>query len=357
MSRVAALSPAFNRLFEVLGLTETYQKPKKEVLIIGGGWAGINLVKNLDKNKYYPTIIDKNNYFLDTPKMSRALFTDQIPIKKYSDFKFYDSFDFQQKEIQLNNSNDIKNIRITNGIYDNILVLAVGSSYNDFGIEGVNKLFKFYTLDDFLKLKNKINSSNPNQRVVIAGGGPTGIELAFQMKNKFNDIIIIEAQNSILIGFSDKMKDKVIKELEKENIILKLNSKITKVNDFDIEMINNFNNTFNIYYDIGIWTAGKKKNINLEINKNLEVLNERNTYAIGDLVNIGPPTAQNAKQMGEYLGDIFNSNFSKKEEYKFQEKGKIIHCKNKIFLEINNTILTLPNWQLINYVIDFIEKQ
>lgn len=345
MSRIAILSPAFTRIFDFFRFNDNYPKPKKEVYIIGGGWAGINFVNKLDKNKYYPTIIDKNDYFLDTPKMAKSLFTDETPIKKYSEIKNYNDFDFVKNQIKVNTTKEIK---LTNGIFDNILVLAYGSSYNDFGIEGVDKLFKFYTLEDFQKLKKRIDSGNPNQRVVIAGAGPVGIELAFQMKNKFEDIVILEASNTILIGFSDKMKEKVLNELEKENIKIRLNSKITKVNDFDIEIDN-----ANIYYDIGIWTAGKKKNINLEIDDKLRVFNEKNIYVIGDLVNNGPPTAQNAKQMGEYLAEVFNSNFTKEEPYEYKEKGKIIHCRDKIFIEINNNIYTVPDWKVVNNIIEF----
>ncbi|MDE6224769.1 MAG: FAD-dependent oxidoreductase, partial [Muribaculaceae bacterium] len=37
-------------------------KEKKHLVIIGGGFAGLNLLRKIDKSKYRVTVIDRNNY-------------------------------------------------------------------------------------------------------------------------------------------------------------------------------------------------------------------------------------------------------------------------------------------------------
>lgn len=36
--------------------------PKEKIVVVGGGFAGINFIKRIDRNKYDVLLIDRNNY-------------------------------------------------------------------------------------------------------------------------------------------------------------------------------------------------------------------------------------------------------------------------------------------------------
>lgn len=71
---------------------------------------------------------------------------------------------------------------------------------------------------------------------------------------------------------------------------------------------------------------------------------------IGDASNIGPPTAQKAKQQGQHLANYFNNDLSG-EDYKYKEKGKIIHSKDWIIMETKYGTFRLPHF--IQFIIDY----
>jgi NADH dehydrogenase FAD-containing subunit len=191
------------------------------------------------------------------------------------------------------------------------------------------------------------------------GGGPNGMELAFQLSKKFNNIKIIEAMNSILPMFNSETINIVKAELKKANINLELSNKVEKIDkQFIITSENNKQNNF--CYDLAIWTCGIKPNSLLKtltptrfsVNSYLQFYDS--IYAIGDIIaskERGPPTAQNAKQQGKYLAKYFNNNFQGEEPYEYKEKGKIIHTKNWIIIETSYGTFRLPYF--IEPIIDY----
>jgi len=150
----------------------------------------------------------------------------------------------------------------------------------------------------------------------------------------------------------------VKEELNKSNIVLELSNKVQKIDkQFIVASENNKQNNFR--YDLSIWTCGIKPNGLLKtlttnkfsVNKNLQF--EDSIYAIGDIIaskDHGPPTAQNAKQQGEYLAKYFNNNFEGV-PYKYEEKGKIIHTKDWLIIETSYGSFRLPYF--IEPIIDY----
>ena len=123
---------------------------KKRIVVIGGGFSGLNLLKQIDKKKYDVLLIDRNNYHsfpplfyqiassgLDPGSISfpfrRELRKGKVKGARYNmgDVK---SIDFSKKEITTQYD--------TIG-YD-ILVIAAGTTNNFFGIEGLKE--QVYTL-------------------------------------------------------------------------------------------------------------------------------------------------------------------------------------------------------------------
>lgn len=335
-----ALAPSshlFGKLFDLyFGFKE--EQKKKEIIVVGYGWAGKSFCDKIDTNKYNVTVVSKTDYMLNTTKLKNSLLDkEDDKLKITSKLEKINFINDECKDI-LQTQNMIKTKDKT--INYDYLIVAIGSENNDFGVKGVKEHCYFLkSIDDVNNIKNQFDNNNLNKQIVIMGAGPNGLELAFELSKKYKNIKIVEAMSEILPMFSDETKLIVKNELEKNGIQLILDNQVMKI---DKNMITA--KRYNIFFDTAIWTCGIKPNSLLQkINKNKFVVDKHfnyyrgNIYGLGDIVaskELGPPTAQNAKQQGHYLANYFNNNLQG-EPYEYKEKGKIIHSKDWIIIEVN----------------------
>lgn len=323
----------------------TAEKPKKTVAVVGYGWAGKAFCDNINYTQYNVTVISNKDYMLNTPKLKNNVYE---PLSNFGELyvdKYTNKKPFTIINDQVNTIDTLKNS------YDYI-VLAVGSVPNDFGIPGVKEYCHFFkTVDDLEKLQSKLEPYS-HKNIVIAGAGPASIELAFELKKRY-PVTLIEAMPTVLPNFSESMRSAVIEELQKNSITLLLNTPIKEVSSKCYKVKNGIDICIeeNIPFDIAIWNCGVKANplvkdlckgFGLPVDRNLYL--KDNIYAIGDIVaskTNGPPTAQNARQQGKYLAQLFNNDFQGK-EYTYQEKCKIIHTTDYVLLEYNEGTYKLP---------------
>src|SRR5688572_33347515 len=134
----------------------------KKVVVVGGGFAGINLVQSLAKNQNFTiTLVDKNNYHFFPPlvyQVSTAFIEPSnisYPFRKM----FQGKTNFRYFMGALTNINTQDNIIETdtgNVEYD-ILVLAMGTETNYFGMENLKRqALPMKTIDDALNFRNHI---------------------------------------------------------------------------------------------------------------------------------------------------------------------------------------------------------
>lgn len=342
---------------------------KKNVVVLGHGWAGKEFVNNLDRKKYNITVVDKNDYFLETHKMCSS----NPPIKKINEMNTFSTYlsnicPFFSNVI-VNNpkyiNDEVREIKpkcnsvLTNNkqINYDYLVFALGSEVNTFNIPGVEENCLFYkTYYDW----NRLSVIN-NKDITIVGGGAVGIELAYKMKKQNNKVTIIEAMD-ILPGFSEKTKEKVKKDLYKKGILLETDTKVYSIEKNDVKFMYidvDFKNS--CYHDYCIWTAGIKPHSL----KTYEVNNSHNIFMLGDNSNYKPYTGQKTKQEGKHLADYFNNNDNNISDggfkmnyhlngFKFNEICKIIHGDDMLFIEANTRCglitFTIPSY--VSYVIN-----
>ena len=243
-------------------------------------------------------------------------------------------------DININNK-EIKTLDKTYN-YDDLIV-AVGSETNDFGVSGVKERCNFLkSREDLEKLQDKFTRAFSIAPISILGAGPNGLELAFELSKYYKNIKVIEALPTILPMFNETTIKMVKEELEKCNIKLLLNNKVKRIGPTIIETDQSTH-----FYEIAIWTCGIKPNSLIKkltsdrftVDSNLKF--KDSIYAIGDITLSGPPTAQNAKQQGEYLARFFNNDFVAP-DYKYIEKGKIIHTKDWIIIETRYGSFRVP---------------
>ena len=261
---------------------------KQKIIVVGGGFAGINLVKKLDDKLFDITLIDKINHHQFQPLFYQVA-TSQIEPSSIS-FPLRHIFR-KKRNIQIRLAEVLKvntsanSITTSTGDYEyDYLILALGCQSNFFGNKKIKKnaltLKTTYdaisirnhilqTFEDIISVKESEKDSLLN--LVIVGAGPTGVELAGAFaeikKNilpkdfpgidfsRFK-IILVEGSKYTLNNMSDSSKKASYKYLQKMGVQILTETLVT---DYDGETLY-LNNESIIKTKNLIWTAGVKAN-------------------------------------------------------------------------------------------------
>jgi len=230
------------------------------VIVVGGGFAGINLVKKLAKDeRFHITLVDKNNYHYFPP----LLYQVSTAFIEPSNISYPFRRMFQEKEnLRFHMGSLIKVNPQTNTIetdycvleYD-YLVLALGTETNFFGMQNVKECaLPMKTIDEALNLRNHLllsmekaaRADSREERdkllnIVIAGGGPTGVELAGmlaelgqniarkeypEIKDYGAHIYLVDAGPVLLAPMSKKAQHEAQEVLEKLGVHIILNTAV-----------------------------------------------------------------------------------------------------------------------------------
>ena len=166
------------------------------VVIVGGGFGGLRAAKRLAKAPVRITLLDRNNYHLFQPLLyqvaTAGVSPTDVAYPLRSIFRRQKNLEFRLAEVTgINLAN--QQLATTNGSLDyDSLILAVGGETNYFGLESVAANgFSLKGLDDASRIRDHILhlfeqaalTSDPQTRqalltIVVAGGGPTGVEMA-----------------------------------------------------------------------------------------------------------------------------------------------------------------------------------
>ncbi|MEP7170216.1 MAG: NAD(P)/FAD-dependent oxidoreductase [Bacteroidota bacterium] len=262
----------------------------KRILIAGGGFGGIELAKRINKKLFQVVMIDKNNFHTFQPLLYQVatggLEPDSIayPIRKI--FSRRKNFIFRMAEaIEVKSDQHILVTSIGEIPYD-FLVIATGSMTNYFGNDELqNNAITLKSITDALDLRSLIlqnfekmlteqtESEQPKYlNIVIAGGGPTGVETAGALAElkkhvlpndypelDFNrvNIHVIEAGEKILGTMSYQASRKAKEFLQKIGVNVWLKTKVVTYNGNLVTLSDGQKIDCNIF----IWTAGVMGNI------------------------------------------------------------------------------------------------
>jgi len=231
---------------------------KKHIVVIGAGYGGITAVLRLAKqfsrqSEIQVHLVDKNNYHLLKTQLHEAATGKKqvaIPIDRL--LRRYNIV-FHLDEVT-GIEPDRKFIHTEHGqLHFDILVLALGSQTNFYGIPGLSEhAFTLQSLRDVQGIHDHISkhcalaASEPNEqnrkailRFVIGGGGLSGVELAAEIadlsarctrSHRVNsaeaEIIIIEAGTSLLPHLGESLSERVKRELSEKGVTIMTNTKI-----------------------------------------------------------------------------------------------------------------------------------
>jgi len=309
-------------------------KKGDKVVIIGGGFAGLQLAKTLMKADLRVILVDKQNHHQFQPLFyqvaSGRLEPSSISFPFRKIFQKSKNVDFRMADI-VNIDTVEKKIMTTydrNITYDH-LVIATGCKTNFFGNKEMSEnAFSMKTTQDSIDIRNKILFSfekeifaKPEEKqafmnIIIVGGGPTGVELsgAFaELKkdilpkdyhnidfSKFN-IILLEGTKNTLNNMSEESRIASRKYLESMSVIVKTETLI-ETYDGKVAVLNTGEiiPTKNV-----IWAAGVTGNIidgldPKDVFKNRYIVdrfnklkNIDNIYAVGDIAYMETPKYPN----------------------------------------------------------------
>ena len=240
---------------------------KKRIVIIGGGFSGLNLAKKLRNSGLQIVLIDKNNYHQFPPLIyqvaSAGMEPSSISFPFRKIFAHRHDFYFRMGELRaIFPEKKIIQTSIGKVDYD-YLVLAAGSTTNFYGNKNVEAdAMPMKTVSEAMGLQNAILANLERSitcatkleqqellNVVIVGGGATGVEVAgvlSEMKRtvlphdypdldpSLMNIYLIEAGNRLLSGMSPESSAAVEKFMRKMGVNVLLNKMVTDYKDHKV---------------------------------------------------------------------------------------------------------------------------
>jgi NADH:ubiquinone reductase (H+-translocating) len=313
---------------------------KPRVVIIGGGFAGLEVAKGLKGDKTQTVLFDKYNHHTFQPLLyqvaTSALETSSIVFPFRRHLAREKNFFFRLGEvISIDPKENCIQTSIGNVQYD-YLVIATGAETNYYGLKDVEQhAYPMKTIIDSIKLRNIIIRNvetalliedkelmNSYLDIVIVGGGPTGVELAGAMaelkKYVFPkdypeleltqmDIHLIEATPRLLNGMSDIAGKKALQYLQEMGVKVHLNCAVKSYDGHEVT----FNTGEKLISKTLIWAAGVKGNpvhglpaeslgkaSRLKTDEFNRVKGYSNIFAIGDVALVeGDPNFPNGHPM------------------------------------------------------------
>ena len=368
-----------------------------QIVIVGGGAGGLELATKLGdslgrKGKAEITLVDKSKTHVWKPLLHEIAAGSMNPEKHelvylaqahWHHFKFrlgsMDSLDRAKKEITIAPNYDEEGVEVIprRTIKYDTLVIAVGSTTNDFGIKGAREhSIALDTQDQAEKFHRRLHNAllraqtqaEPVQagqlEVVIVGAGATGVELSAELHNTTRElaaygldkidpdrdvhISLIEASERVLPALPSKLSSSVDLELRKLRVHLYMGERVTEVTSKGVQT---HSGRF-IPSALVVWAAGIKapdflreidgletNRINqLIVKPTLQTTLDDNIFAFGDCaacpwVGHGenatvPPRAQSAHQQASMLVKTLKYRVAGKTdlpEFRYRDYGSLVN--------------------------------
>lgn len=330
------------------------ETPKKKVVVAGGGFAGVNLIKKLSRNKNLDiTLVDINNYHFFPPLLYQVAtaFIEpsniSYPFRRM--FQEKKNIHFHLGKIMRVFPEENYIVTDTGNLGYDYLVIAIGAQTNYFGMKDVEKnSMPMKNINDAINLRNHLLISlekasraaslaekQQDLNIVIAGGGPTGVEIAGMLAEMRRNIVskeyleinpddvrihLIDASPSLLGPMSVKSQVEAKKVLTHWGVDIKLNTAVKSYEKGIVELSDGTGIPTNTL----IWASGVTGHIipglpegttgrgnRILVDEFNKVEKTNNIFAIGDIClqlsdkkfpKGHPQLAQVAIQQGNLLG-------------------------------------------------------
>jgi NADH:ubiquinone reductase (H+-translocating) len=327
-----------------------------QVVIIGGGFGGLNAARALSRAPVRVTLVDRRNHHVFQPLLYQVAGAAVSPGDIASPIR---SILRRQRNLEVLladvTSIDLARRRVilTDGELDyDYLVVAAGATHAYFGHDEWERFAPgLKTLEDALEIRRRVllaferaeREPDPVKRqalltFVVVGGGPTGVEMAgalaeISRRSLLRDfrhidpssarILLIEAGPSLIAAFPEKLREAARHDLMRLGVEVRTGAPVTRVGDGYVDI-----GSEQIQAETIIWAAGVAasplgaalgvpldRSGRVQIEPNLTIPGYPNVFVVGDLAtlkdehgNLLPGVAQVAIQMGKHAsGNIIRS--------------------------------------------------
>ena len=349
------------------------RQTRPTVVIVGGGFAGLNAARALRNAPVQVVLVDRNNYHLFQPLLyqvaTAGLEPEQIAKPVRAILRGQKNFDFRMMEVR---GVDFARRQLETSAgplgYD-FLVLAPGGETNFFGLEAMERHgFGLKDIPDAIAIRNHVLTcfehamleSDPERRralltFILVGGGPTGVEMAGALSElirlvlvkdyprlniKDVRILLLEATDKLLAAMPERLREAAGRTLWRKWIEVRFSATVA---DFDGERVRLKSGEVIPAHTV-IWAAGVRatplnatlglpsaRQGRIPVEPTLQVRSHPEAYIIGDAAyheENGAPlplVAPVAIQMGKAVARNIARSLSGKpvEPFRYRDQGTL----------------------------------
>lgn len=342
---------------------------RPHVVVVGGGFGGLSAVRKLKRADVDVTLIDRHTYNTFQPLLYQVATASLNP----GDITWF------LRAVRAGQ----KNVRFVKGIVTGIdheakvlslhgdvsvtydyLILANGVTTNFFGTPGAEEYsIPLYKRSEALQVRDKlfanleefaINGQDEDLRIVVVGGGATGVETAGAFAEFRNNdmpttypeldrarihVTLLEMAPAVLGPFDEKLRDYAKRSLEKRDVDLRLNTAVKEVRKDGVVVEHDGKEEF-LPAGIVVWATGvtahptvldwdvpQGRGGRIEVDEHQRIVDRGGkTFAIGD-ISVGPDPlpqlAQPAIQGGKHVAKVIKAELKGKtiKPFKYSDKG------------------------------------
>jgi len=306
------------------------------VLVLGGGLAGVACAHALGDEGVAVTLVDANDYHQFQPLLYQVA-TSQLPAEDIARphrviFERFPTVEIVTAEVVSVNLAE-RSLQLADGttLTGSYLVMAAGAQPNFFGIPGADEhAFPLYSVADAERLRIHLQeliqaateSSGGDEvslDVVVVGGGPTGVETTGAITElmhaldqtgqveQHGRVTIVDRGDRLLGGFSDKAHEYANAKLTDAGAEVRLGRGVTAVHADRVELDDGqVIETKTVVWGGGesgsevAQTAGPKpgRGGRIDVLPDLTVDGYPGVYAVGDVANVPGPDGETLPQLG-----------------------------------------------------------
>lgn len=355
-------------------------RTSKRVVVVGGGFGGLSVARNLRGSAVDVTLIDRRNYHLFQPLLyqvaTAALSPADIaePIRRVLRHQ-------ENAQVLLGAVSNVdlseQLVHWDGGVlhYD-YLVLAAGATHAYFGHEEwSSRAPGLKTADDALEIRRRVllafesaemeddvEARRAELTFVVVGGGPTGVELAGALREIAVEsiqrdfrrvdtatarIVLVEGQSRLLCSMRETSSRRAREDLERLGVEVRLDTLLTEIDqDRVVLQVGDEKETLlarNVIWAAGVRASslGKTLGVTLDgagrvvVRSDCSIPDHPNAFVIGDMASFAdeatgakvPGVAQGALQMGQFVARMIRRDLAEpgaaRETFHYRDKGSM----------------------------------
>lgn len=364
----------------------------KKVVIVGGGFAGLNAAKKLGRCcGVEVTLIDRRNHHLFQPLLYQVATAGLSPadisapirsiLSGYKNIRVVQgtvtSVDFDNKQV----ISDFGKVEF------DYLILACGATHSYFGNDWEQAAPGLKTIENATEIRRRIltafeeaeRSTDPalqrkNLTFVVVGGGPTGVEMAgaigemsryalardFRSINaKSTRVFLMEAGPRILSAFPQNLSDRASRDLEKLGVQIWTSSLVTQLDNDGVTVGNERIDAATVIWAAGVKASGLGEKLGVEVDRagrikvqpDLSLPNHPHVFVAGDqacangkdgtqLPGVAPVAVQQGRFIANTIANEIENKTTTRSEFNYVDKGIMATIGR------NKAVLQSGRWQM-----------